>query len=103
MSIILKYYVTERDSLLTLSTPRASFLPCQVTIHQDMFIYCLELVSPIPTNTNNPSWKSVVLESPAKPSLGCQFGSPDLVWQKIQELLTPGENLFRVVGIKALS
>ena len=36
-------------------------------------------------STNNPNRKSVVVESSAKSSAGCQFGNPDLVWQRIQE------------------
>ena len=39
------------------------------------------------SNKNNPSNgdypEPVVFESSAKPSLGHQFGSPSLVWQKI--------------------
>ena len=43
-------------------------------------------------NDNYPSCvdpESVVLESSAKPSQGCQFCSPNLVWQKIKEPPTP--------------
>ena len=46
------------------------------------------------------SQKSVVLESSAKLSLGCQFGSPALAWHKIQEPLTHGANVLRGSGIK---
>ena len=42
---------------------------------------CLELVIRIPTSTNNPSGKSVVLED----------------WQKIQEPLSQGANLLGVI------
>ena len=47
----------------------------------------------------NLSRKSVVLESPVTPSLGCQFGS--LTWfdKKIQEPLTQGVNWLMVVGL----
>ena len=51
----------------------------------------------ITTSTNNPSRKSGFLESSAKPSLGFQFGSQDMVWLKIQEPLTQGAN---VLGVK---
>ena len=51
-------------------------------------------------NTNNQSQKSVVLESSAKPRLGCQFGSSGLVWQKSQEPLTQVANLLGMVGVK---
>ena len=39
-------------------------------------------------------------ESSAKYCLGCQFGSPGLVWRKIQEPLTQVENLLGVKGVK---
>ena len=38
-----------------------------------------ELAILIKTSTNNPSQKSVVLESCVKPGLGCPFGSQSLV------------------------
>ena len=59
---------------------------------------CLELVIPFPTSANKPSWKSVVLESSAQPSLDCQCSSTGLVWQKIQEPLTQDANMVRVLG-----
>ena len=43
----------------------------------------------------------MVLESSAKQRLGCQFGSPGLLCQKIQEPLTQGTNLLRVLGAKS--
>ena len=36
------------------------------------------------------------------PSLGCQFSSTGLVWQKIQEPLTQDANLFGVVRVKII-
>ena len=42
----------------------------------------------------------MVLESSAKLSLGCHFGSPALAWHKIQEPLTQGANVLRGSGIK---
>ena len=39
---------------------------------------------------DNPA--SVVLESSAKPSLGCRTGSPSMFWQKIIKLLTGSSN-----------
>ena len=65
------------------------YISCKVKVNQ-YFRHvhnCLEVIILIPMSTNNPSLKSVVLEYPAKPSLGCHFSSPDLVWQKIQEPL----------------
>ena len=38
-------------------------------------------------STNNPTWKSLVLEASVKPSLHCQFGSQGLVWQNWQRRL----------------
>ena len=35
----------------------------------------------------------MVLESSAKPNLGCQFGRSGLVWQQIQEPLTQSANI----------
>ena len=44
----------------------------------DMFMHgCLDLAILIKTGIDNPRRKSAILESSAKPSLGCQFG---LVW-----------------------
>ena len=51
----------------------------------------------------NPNQNSVVLEPSAKPCLGCGNGSQGLVWQKIQEPLTPDENLLGVAGVKSLA
>ena len=49
----------------------------------------IEFAILITTSTNHRNSESVVLESSAKPNLGCcQSGSQDLVWQKIQEPLT---------------
>ena len=42
---------------------------------------------------------NLLVESSAKPSLGCHFGSPGLVWQKIQQPLTLGANVLGVVGV----
>ena len=36
--------------------------------------------------------ESVILECSAKPGLGCQFSSPGLDWQNIQEPLTQDNN-----------
>ena len=57
----------------------------------------MQLVTLIEMSTNNPSLKSVFLESSVKPSLGCQFDSPGLVWQEIQEPLTQGAKLVGMV------
>ena len=40
--------------------------------------------------TIKPSPKLVVLVTPTKTNLGCQLGSPGLIWQKVQEPLTQG-------------
>ena len=47
-----------------------------------------EVLNTINNSVNSSSHdfpESVVLEYSAKPDLGCHFGSPGLVWQKIQE------------------
>ena len=59
---------------------------------------CPKLAILIKPSTNNPSRKSVFLES-SKPCLGCQFGSPGFVWQKTQESLTQDANWLRVLLI----
>ena len=56
----------------------------------DMFIEHGILIK---MSTKNPSRKPVVLESSAKPC-------PGLVWQKIQEPLTQGTNVLRVLWVK---
>ena len=47
--------------------------PCQLNQSLRYVHSWLELIILISMSTNNPSQKSVVLESPAKPSLGCLF------------------------------
>ena len=53
---------------------------------------CLSLTTLIKMSTNNPSQKSVVLESSVNPSHACQFGMLGYAWlgfwQKNQEPLT---------------
>ena len=44
---------------------------------------CLELAILVTTSSSNPSQKSVVLESSAKPSLGCQIKSTSIPRWKI--------------------
>ena len=57
----------------------------------------------IKISTNNPtSVESMVLESSVKPNLDYQTVSHGLVSQKIQEPLTIGANLFRVVRVKGV-
>jgi len=51
---------------------------------------------------NNPSGKSVVLESSVKPSLTCYLCSAGLVWKKIQEPLTQDAKLCSMVGVKTV-
>ena len=101
------HYIAQRWSLHMRSTTTSLFiqvtsinqillnpLHCQLNQQSVGYVHsCLELVNLIPMSTNNPSPKSVVLESAAKPSLGCQFGSPGLIWQKIKP------NLLGVVGV----
>ena len=48
---------------------------------------CPQLFALIEISTNNLIQMSVILEFSVKPSQGCLFSSPDLVWQNIQEPL----------------
>ena len=66
-------------------------ISCKVKVNRCFTYYVHsspELVILIPTSTTNPIRKSVVLESSAKPSIGCLFGGQGMLWPKIEEQLT---------------
>ena len=58
---------------------------------------CSQPIFLIPMSANNPCQKSVVPETSAKPSMGCQYFG--LVWQKIQEPLTQRAKVHGVVNL----
>jgi len=66
----------------------STFLAKSTNLFNNRYVHsCLELMILVEMRTINPSQKSVVLESPVKPSLNKQ-ACTGLVLQKIQELLT---------------